>query len=156
MMKADEILQKAIDTMRERAKERARDSTEGERSMGRAVQAFNALTGASLTERQGWLFMVVLKAARGANCANVDDWLDMAAYAALAGETVEGLPKKLRLDTHTLLSNIGRKYPELKCEYHHPSETLNILYKDGARLGVKIKEGMLWDDICRLIDRELV
>ena len=61
-----------------------------ERSMARAVSAFNALAGASLSERDGWLFMVVLKAARAtAGSHNADDYVDGAAYFALAGESAE-------------------------------------------------------------------
>ena len=54
--------------------------------------AFNALEGTALTERQGWAFMQVLKLARSAASArngrlNADDFVDGAAYAALAGES---------------------------------------------------------------------
>lgn len=59
--------------------------------MKRAVDAFNALTGHKLTEREGWLFMVALKAARAtAGAHNPDDYEDGAAYFALAGEAAEG------------------------------------------------------------------
>lgn len=59
----------------------------GERSMPRAVEAFNALTGHRLTERDGWLLMVQLKAARAtAGNHTPDDYVDGAAYFALAGE----------------------------------------------------------------------
>jgi hypothetical protein len=50
--------------------------------------AFNALTGHELSERDGWLFMVMLKAARAtAGGHNPDDYEDGAAYFALAGES---------------------------------------------------------------------
>lgn len=64
-----------------------RDCAEGERSMARAVAAFNALSGHDICERDGWLFMAVLKAARAmAGGHNGDDYVDGAAYFALAGE----------------------------------------------------------------------
>lgn len=40
------------------------DSPHGERSMGRCVVAFNALTGRDLEEAEGWLFQQLLKDAR--------------------------------------------------------------------------------------------
>lgn len=84
-MKAPEILKQAIEVMEQKGKDR---DVEQERSMARCVKAYNALTGLNLSERQGWLFMVVLKMARGATGEVLDDWLDGAAYCALAGETV--------------------------------------------------------------------
>lgn len=62
MRRAPEILAKARQHMEDRAA--ARDQAAGERSMARTVAAFNALTGRDLSERDGWLFMAVLKAAR--------------------------------------------------------------------------------------------
>lgn len=65
----------------------SRDLPEGERSMARAVKAFNAMFGTNLTEVQGWQFMELLKMSRSAAGAhNPDDYEDAAAYAALAGE----------------------------------------------------------------------
>lgn len=55
--------------------------------MNRTVIAFNTLTGHTLTETQGWLFMAVLKLSRALGGAfNRDDLLDGAAYMALALE----------------------------------------------------------------------
>ena len=87
-MKAPDFLRKAAQHIEDRAA--ARDKPEGERSMERCVAAFNAITGHALTERDGWLFMVVLKAARACNTptGQRDDYEDLAAYAALAGETL--------------------------------------------------------------------
>ena len=63
------------------------DAPEGERSMGKTVAAFNALTGHDLTEQQGWQFMELLKIARSNQGAyRADCFVDGAAYAALAGE----------------------------------------------------------------------
>lgn len=87
-MTAQDILAAAAATIDQRGAER--DRPEGERSMGRAVRAFNALfseeiaaNGGLLTETQGWRFMEVLKLARG---RGPDEFLDGAAYVALAGE----------------------------------------------------------------------
>lgn len=86
-MNAVDILNEAAATIGNRAAER---DTPQERSMRRTVEAFNALTGHKLTERDGWLFMVVLKAARAtAGRHKLDDYLDGAAYMALAGECAE-------------------------------------------------------------------
>jgi len=82
---AADILQQAKDCLVNRASERDKEQ---ERSMKSCVEAFNALTGKSLTETEGWIFMTVLKIARsqGGNF-KLDDYVDMAAYAALAGES---------------------------------------------------------------------
>lgn len=83
--KAPGILQAGIDAMAERAA--TRDMPTGERSMARAVAIFEAQSGVKLSEEQGWMFMVCLKQARAAQGKfNLDDYIDMAAYAALAGE----------------------------------------------------------------------
>lgn len=80
------ILDEAAGAIRQRAA--SRDLPQGERSMARTVAAFNAMTGRNLTETEGWLFMVQLKAARAtAGAFNRDDYVDMAGYAALAGES---------------------------------------------------------------------
>ncbi len=82
---ATDILQEATECLTDRAIERDREG--GERSMRAAVEAFNALTGHKLTEVDGWSFMLVLKLARSqGGCFKLDDYIDMAAYAALAGE----------------------------------------------------------------------
>ena len=81
---ATDFLQAAHDEMEARASER---DTEAERSMSSTVNAFNAVYGTNLTEEQGWMFMVFLKAARsrGGNI-RIDDYVDGSAYFALAGE----------------------------------------------------------------------
>jgi hypothetical protein len=63
------------------------DKPEGERSMKATVDAFTAITGIALTEEQGWLFMVLLKAVRSQQgWFKVDNYEDGAAYFALAAE----------------------------------------------------------------------
>lgn len=85
---AHEFLERGVKHMRDRAVQR--DSDEGERSMARAVAAFNAQEGTNLTEAQGWRFMIQLKYARAVNGVFVaDDYEDMAAYAGLAGEAAQ-------------------------------------------------------------------
>lgn len=82
---ASDILQQAKDCLVNRASERDKEQ---ERSMKSCVEAFNALTGKSLTETDGWIFMTVLKLARSQGGKfKLDDYVDMAAYAALAGES---------------------------------------------------------------------
>lgn len=55
--------------------------------MGATVKAFNAITGLSMSEEQGWLFMAILKAVRSQHGSlHVDCYEDGAAYFALAGE----------------------------------------------------------------------
>ena len=86
-IKAHTICQSAINTMAQRGKTYDKDDKQEERSMGKTVAAFNALTGHTLTEEQGWLFMVTLKMARAQQGYYKDDnYLDGTAYFALAGE----------------------------------------------------------------------
>lgn len=55
--------------------------------MGATVDAFQAVTGVSMTEEQGWLFMALIKAVRSQQGAyRADSYEDGAAYFALAGE----------------------------------------------------------------------
>ena len=82
---AANILTAALGHMRDRAA--TYDKPEGERSMGATVEAFLAVTGVSMTEEQGWLFMALLKAVRSQQGAyRADSYEDGAAYFALAGE----------------------------------------------------------------------
>lgn len=87
MSKATEILTAAVATLDQRGRDY--DQPDGERSMGRIVAAFNALTGHTLTEAEGWQFMAVLKLVRMGTAADpTDSAVDCAAYAALAGEAL--------------------------------------------------------------------
>lgn len=86
---AHDLLLEAADCIGARAEQR--DQPDGERSMRRTVAAFNALYGTRLTELQGWQFMALLKMARAAGGrVHRDDFIDQAAYAALAGECALG------------------------------------------------------------------
>lgn len=80
------ILDSAANHMRDRAA--TYDSPEGERSMGAAVTAFNAITKRTLTEAEGWLLLQVLKDVRLFQRAafHQDSAEDCVAYAALKAE----------------------------------------------------------------------
>lgn len=84
---AADLLDRAAGHMRDRAA--TYDSPQGERSMGAAVAAFNALTGRDLTESEGWLLLVQLKLVRDQSRAepHADSLEDAPAYAALYGES---------------------------------------------------------------------
>lgn len=87
MTKANEILTAAAATLDQRGEDY--DQPGGERSMGRIIAAFNALTGHEMTEAEGWQFMAVLKLVRMGTAADpTDSAVDCAAYAALAGEAL--------------------------------------------------------------------
>lgn len=93
---APDILIAAADAMSERAA--SRDLPDGERTMGRAVATFNAWRGCGgpVTETEGWIFMAILKLCRGnAGTHNLDDYIDAAAYVALAGEHAEDTRRAL-------------------------------------------------------------
>lgn len=82
------ILEAGIEVQGNRAAQR--DSPDGERSMAKTVASFNASEGTSLTETQGWRFMVHLKLARSVGGElTVDDYIDGASYFALAGESAQ-------------------------------------------------------------------
>lgn len=68
-------------------REEAYDAPGGERSMAKTVAAFNAIHGLGMTEVQGWQFMELLKIVRSSQGKfKADNFVDGAAYAALAGE----------------------------------------------------------------------
>ena len=82
---AASILTAALGHMEDRAK--TYDAPGGERSMGKTVAAFNVITGHTLTEEAGWLFMEILKQVRSQQGDyRADNYEDMVAYAALRGE----------------------------------------------------------------------
>ena len=83
---APELLGRAARHMHDRAV--TYDTLAGERSMGKAVRAFNAITGRELTEAEGWLLLQVLKDVRLFTRPNyhADSAEDCIAYAALKAE----------------------------------------------------------------------
>ena len=88
--KAVQILNEAVAIMAERGKSYDKSGGEAERSMPKIVAMFNALTGHELTPEQGWKFMCCLKLAGSEQGEyREDNYLDGAAYMALAGEEAE-------------------------------------------------------------------
>lgn len=84
--KASGFLEEAKDQMDARAK--LRDTPGGERTAKKIADVFNAITGSNITEEDAWTFLIVLKMVRAQSGKyNRDDYVDMAAYASLAGET---------------------------------------------------------------------
>jgi|SRR3990172_9466665 len=82
-LNAPDILIAAADVIQDR---------EGERCMPTAVATYNTLTGHKLTERDGWIFITILKFARtqgGSHC--LDDYIYAAACTAQAGECAEAV-----------------------------------------------------------------
>lgn len=88
MPTAIELLETAAQHMKDRAS--TYDKPEGERSMAATVKAFNAITGHTLAEIDGWMFMVLLKMVRTYSGAehHQDSLEDLIAYASLAAESV--------------------------------------------------------------------
>ena len=87
MINPSDILNSAAEHMRERAT--TYDTPNGERSMGKTVQMFNALMGGDryMTTEQGWMFMALLKIVRSQQGdLKLDNYEDLVAYAALAAE----------------------------------------------------------------------
>lgn len=84
--KAAEMLGRAAALLHERGQNY--DKPQGERSMGRTVAAFNAITGRDLSEAEGWLFMQQLKQVRlfTRSGYHIDSAEDNIAYAALMAE----------------------------------------------------------------------
>ncbi len=86
-MKPNDFLNGAIKAIGDRAAERDIDE---ERSAERAAHMFSALTGRDMTELEAWQFMCCLKLVRSATGKfKADDFVDLAGYAALAGEAAE-------------------------------------------------------------------
>lgn len=86
MSTAPQILDRAAGHMKDRAA--TYDKPDGERSMGRTVAAFNAITGRDLKESEGWLLLQILKDVRDRQreAPHVDSLEDCVSYAALKAE----------------------------------------------------------------------
>lgn len=65
------------------------DKPDGERSMAQTVAAFNAITGGTLRESDGWLLLALLKMVRDnqRQAPHSDSCLDLVAYAGLYAES---------------------------------------------------------------------
>ena len=88
-MKAAEFLHKAASLLEERGKQY--DQPQGERSMGKAVTAFNAITSRDLSEAEGWLLLQLLKDVRqwqNPERYHADSAEDCVSYAALKAEAL--------------------------------------------------------------------
>ena len=84
-MTASDFLLAAMNHLGDRAS--TYDNPTGERSMGRTIEAFNAITGHKLTEEHGWLLMCLLKQVRSQQGKyKSDNYEDLTAYASLMGE----------------------------------------------------------------------
>ena len=87
---AVQLLQRAVEINIEHQSDR--DTEGNERAMRRTVAAFNALTGKDLTERDGNIFMTLVKMGRDQQRVelnlpvNADDFVDGCNYLAFAGE----------------------------------------------------------------------
>ena len=87
---AVQLLQRAVEINIEH--ETDRDIEGNERAMRKTVAAFNALTGHELSERDGNIFMTLVKMGRDQQRVilglpvNADDFIDGANYLAFAGE----------------------------------------------------------------------
>lgn len=91
-VQATDFLSKALTLLEERGKDY--DQPQGERSMGKTVQAFNAITGHTLKESEGWLLLQLLKDVRqwsNPDSYHADSAEDCISYAALKAEAlIEG------------------------------------------------------------------
>jgi hypothetical protein len=83
---ANQLLNKAATLMQQRGEQY--DKPNGERSMAQAATAFNAITGLTISEADGYLLMALLKMVRDnqKESPHTDSIEDLIAYAALYGE----------------------------------------------------------------------
>lgn len=108
-MQAPQILTEAAAIMAERGKQY--DKPDGERSMAQTVAAFNAITGGTLRESDGWLLLALLKMVRDnqRQAPHADSCLDLVAYAGLYAES--------------RLSDIIQPFPDIT-EHIHAAEEI--------------------------------
>ena len=84
-MTPEEILKTVEEILNTRGKER--DLASGERTIPKAVTAFNSLTGHTLSFEDGWIFMQILKLTRmREGNFKKDDYMDNVGYAVLLAE----------------------------------------------------------------------
>lgn len=140
MMKADQLLQKAAQHMQDRAA--TYDKPEGERSMGKAVAAFNAITGRDLSEPEGWLLLQLLKDVRlfqrpGYHADSAEDCI---AYAALKAEAKAGEVAP----APTSKSDHWKGHSGFGCPVNKES-TVVVEYENGTAYG-PVRAGLLsWE-----------
>lgn len=92
-MKASHILRIAAETLE--GHQSGRDAS-NDSSVALAARMFSLLQGVEFSERDAAVFMVLLKLARAARSHNPDNWLDGAAYMAMAGAADESIERKGR------------------------------------------------------------
>jgi hypothetical protein len=83
------FLERGLQHMQDRAATYDKNGVGGERSIGAAVAAFEAITGDGHlnSAERGWLFMVLLKLVRAQQGrVKADNYEDAAAYCGLMGE----------------------------------------------------------------------
>ena len=84
---AVDLLQSAMNSLKSNA--RLRDAPKGERSAPRAASILTAWTGKKWTADDVWRVLVAVKMAREIQGEyHADDYVDMAGYAALLGESL--------------------------------------------------------------------
>lgn len=84
------------------------DKPQGERSMAATVAAYNAVTGQSITEANGWLLMALLKMVRDNQRSDphIDSCEDLIAYSALYGEARLNITNPVN-DINSAINNDG-------------------------------------------------
>ena len=161
---AANILTAALGHMRDRAA--TYDKPEGERSMGATVDAFLAVTGVSMTEEQGWLFMALLKAVRSQQGAyRADSYEDGAAYFALAGEAaVRDRTVKESLTVHPVhpatFDHIDPADVEIASDIDDDSERMQAIGQNGemaSEVYAAVDGWVLWNGgECPVMDGTLI
>lgn len=114
---AEQLLRKAEEIMTERGKQYDSTGQNRERSMGRIVAAFNCLYGTSMTEQQGWYFMLLVKLARQKDKPHADSMEDAIAYAALAAEAgfaALGAVRQCAVSVHPTIAALGQERDGLR------------------------------------------
>ena len=98
-MKAYEFLNEASKVMDERGQ--TYDSDGGERSMAETIEAFNAITGNTLSEADGWLIMLLLKQVRQWQSLGYhhDSALDSVGYSALLAESLHNSHNPVQVES---------------------------------------------------------
>jgi hypothetical protein len=140
-MKSTEFLQAAIDVQKERGEQY--DKPNGERSMAATVSAFNCITGYTLEESDGWMFMALLKLVRQAQNPEKyhhDSALDLVAYSSLYAEAASEQRKQLNDSSDAVINTITLSHPAFDKDISFNADTgesidlpaLEISYPDDA------------------------
>lgn len=148
---AEQLLRKAEEIMVERGKQYDNTGQNRERSMGRIVAAFNCLYGTSLTEQQGWYFMLLVKLARQETKPHADSMEDAIAYAALAGEAgftqLGAMPTPQHLMQQAdVLANYEATAQELMAELEQARSEIYSLDQQVADLHEQLKHSFTQRD----------